>query len=145
MIHELWERLTHKNELIELKAQYDELLQVCQAYEHQIKCQLKAEAYRLQQIKEYDDEILRYKITLESQKIEIDDKNRAIERLKAQINNPEENEYTIEIPEYSIEQLKEKIKMADEPTVNMIINYLVLDNFELVKNIAPKIDKENSY
>jgi len=57
--------------------------------------------------------------------------------LKLQIdNNNLINRYGIKQPETTRKETELRLKTCDPTTKDIIINYLRLDNFELVKNIA---------
>lgn len=56
--------------------------------------------------------------------------------LKTKINN-------IELPKNTIKDLESKLLLADSYTLKLIIDFLVLDTYELVKNIASRVDREN--
>jgi hypothetical protein len=44
--------------------------------------------------------------------------------------------FDLKLPKTTSDKTKSKLKMCDDYTKNVIIDYLHLDNFELVKNIA---------
>lgn len=46
-------------------------------------------------------------------------------------------------PDLSIKQIEASMKLVDKFTLNQIIHYLKLDTFELVKNIAWLVNKDN--
>jgi len=50
----------------------------------------------------------------------------------------------LDIPTEWIKDLKEKLKLADKDTIRWIIEYINLDNYELVKNIAWTINDNNA-
>ena len=49
----------------------------------------------------------------------------------------------IEVSEQSLNEIKEELKNTNKATLEAIKNYLRLDTFELVKNLAKTVNKEN--
>lgn len=65
--------------------------------------------------------------------------------MKLQIdNNNLINRYGIKQPETTRKETELRLKTCDPTTKDIIINYLRLDNFELVKNIAWVTNNENA-
>ena len=54
------------------------------------------------------------------------------------------NRYTIDIPNTNRRQTEDALRVANEYTINAIIDYLNLDNYELVKNLAQVTNSENA-
>jgi len=83
----------------------------------------------------------------EAYRINLEEEQRLTDRLKHDIDilKSEHKEYTIDIPTNTVEQLKKKLISGDKYTLETIIEYLKLDNFELIKNVAKIIDKDNAY
>ena len=50
----------------------------------------------------------------------------------------------MELPEEWIKSLKSKLKLWDKETMDWIIDYLKLDSFELVQNMAKVINNSNA-
>jgi hypothetical protein len=46
-------------------------------------------------------------------------------------------------PELNLKQIEASMKLTDKFTLNQIIHYLKLDTFEIVKNIAGTMNKDN--
>lgn len=59
-----------------------------------------------------------------------------IDILKGKINH-------LELPKYALNELEKKLILADNYTLKLIGDYLDLDNYELVKNIASRVDRKN--
>lgn len=75
-------------------------------------------------------------VNLNETKNELNDKEESIAFLKGKINN-------IDLPKSSLSELEKKLILADNFTLKLIIDYLTLDSFELVKNIASRVNKDN--
>jgi len=50
----------------------------------------------------------------------------------------------IEKPDLNLKEIESTLKLWDKFTLNQIISYLKLDSFEMVKNIAWTVNKENA-
>lgn len=84
------------------------------------------------------------RLKIHSDSIFLEEANERIERLTIQVSKkPEERDYTIEMPKLDIEEIKKALKLADEYTMETIIKYLKIDNYELIKNLAKTINKTN--
>jgi predicted nuclease with TOPRIM domain len=88
-------------------------------------------------LKVSNDEVLvhnqSYSITLKETQKELDEKKRVISILKEKHSA---KTHFIESPQKNIKQLASVLKLGDKFTINNIIDYLKLDSFEFVKNIA---------
>ena len=76
---------------------------------------------------------------------ELEEKKWVIKRLKEKINLTKEQPLYNEIskPELNLKQIEASMKLTDKFTLNQIIHYLKLDTFEIVKNIAGTMNKDN--
>lgn len=130
MFNQLWERLTHNQE--------------CQQLRHQLQTLQLHQQYQQDKIQQLDDELVGCRLKIQSDSIFIEEANERIERLTIQVSKkPEERDYTIEMPKLDIEEIKKALKLADEYTMETIIKYLKIDNYELIKNLAKTINKTN--
>ena len=53
------------------------------------------------------------------------------------------DEYTIEVSDRSVQSLKDDLKLGDKYTMETILEYLKIDNFEIVKNLANIVNNNN--
>lgn len=110
----------------------------------QLKQQQKELEYRSDRIKKLEEDLVYASIKIESDKTYLKNQEERIDRLKSQVANTQEPpEYTIEMPEIDVEEIKKALKLADSFTMETIVQYLKLDNYELVKNLAKITNKEN--
>ena len=66
-----------------------------------------------------------------------------IERLKNDLTKTEEPYNAIDKPKFRLSEIENTLKLADKFTLKQIIEYLKLDSYELVKNLARITNKEN--
>jgi hypothetical protein len=52
--------------------------------------------------------------------------------------------YKVEQPKTTLENTKRLISMCDEFTINTIVKFIDLDNYELIKNLADVTNTENA-
>lgn len=50
----------------------------------------------------------------------------------------------IDFPKMPLKEIESRIKIIDKITVQVIIEYLKLDSYELVKNLARRTNSENA-
>lgn len=118
---------------IKQKLQWLLQLQVCKKdYENLI-------AILNKKIEHKDEEIFNLKLqnaTYERKIESIEEDLKYKETLINRLRTTQRKEYEIEEPKIWLNELKEKIKMADDRTIKLIIEFLKLDTFERIKNIA---------
>lgn len=72
-------------------------------------------------------------------------KDEKIERLQNQIiNMVEPEEHIIDMPEFQTEELKKALKLADTYTMETLAQFLKIDNYEIVKNLAKITNRTNA-
>jgi len=96
-----------------------------------------AERYKL------ENDIVWYKISLEWLELQLEEEKKEREEDKKRYEKML-SRYTITMPKTSRKETESKLKMCDDYTKSVIIKYIELDNFELVKNIAWVVNKDNS-
>ena len=79
---------------------------------------------------------------LENKDIKINRLQIANDCLKEEIEDL--TSYSIELDNKSIDNIKKDLKWSDEYTKQVIIDYLKLDNFEIVKNLAKITNTSNT-
>ena len=71
---------------------------------------------------------------------DIEEKDNKLKKL-----TKKENSYNdIEKSDRNLQELEATLKMADKFTMRQIINYLTLDSYEIVKNMAKVVNNENA-
>jgi hypothetical protein len=69
--------------------------------------------------------------------------NEELKKIILELNKKLSN-YELRVSEDNLEELKAKLKLSDTFTKKVIIDYLDLDTFNLVKNIANTVNDNNS-
>ena len=82
-------------------------------------------------------------VTLEEKEERINQLSSNVSSLLRKIEEVEQNKYIIEDVNISIDDLKKSLKVSDSYTMELLINYLKIDSFNLVKNIAKTVNKSN--
>lgn len=94
----------------------------------------------LQEMKQHLDDAVIYtehlEVSLRETKKDLDEEKNKNAKLKEKINY-------IDLPKHSFVDLEKKLPLADTYTLQIIIDYLSLDSYELIKNIASRVDKNN--
>ena len=81
-------------------------------------------------------------ITLKETEKELVEAKSSIKRLKDLTKNiPTYND--IEMPKFNLKEIELQLKLVDKLWLKLICDYLKLDSYELVKNIAWLVNKEN--
>ena len=94
----------------------------------------------LQELKQHLDDAVIYtehlEVSLRETKKDLEEEKNKNIKLKEKINY-------IDLPKHSFADLEKKLMLADIYTLQIIVDYLSLDSYELIKNIASRIDKNN--
>ena len=92
----------------------------------------------------YDNEIVKYLISLKGKEVELEEikkeHKKEIKWLKKKIDK-----YSIEQPKTTRSKTELKLKLCDDYTKWVIVDYLKTDIFELVKNIAWVTNSDNAW
>lgn len=81
-----------------------------------------------------------------SYQIEADDARTTIARLRGEVEHLAQHqapEYTIEVVNSTLDELKKALTLADEYVLSKLIDYAKLDSYELVKNLAKVTNRAN--
>lgn len=83
-------------------------------------------------------------VTLNETEREVIEKNKTIEVLKQKnLTNKQPLYNELEMPRFSLKEIEAQLKLMDKLWLRLICDYLKLDSYELVKNIAWIVNKEN--
>ena len=87
-----------------------------------------------------------FNLQLEVERLKSQNKDLASfkEKYNELLTKEKTNYNEIESPWMSLKELETSLKLSDKYTLKIIIEYLKLDSFELVKNIAKVINSQNS-
>ena len=83
------------------------------------------------------------KLSIEAWNKELMKENEELKKIILELNKKLSN-YELRVSEDNLEELKAKLKLSDTFTKKVIIDYLDLDTFNLVKNIANTVNDNNS-
>lgn len=83
------------------------------------------------------------KLSIEAWNKELVKENEELKKIILELNKKLSN-YELRVSEDNLEELKAKLKLSDTFTKKVIIDYLDLDTFNLVKNIANTVNDNNS-
>lgn len=83
------------------------------------------------------------KLSVEAWNKELLKENEELKKIILELNK-KLSKYDLKVPEDNLEELKAKLKLSDTFTKKVIIDYLDLDTFNLVKNIANTVNDNNS-
>ena len=148
MLHKIYEYLKERLQWPNrLRSEVNRLDKLCDQYYEKLQ-----EALVEQQIK--DQQLLWYKHEYEDLQKRYDeikylvfDKHKLEEKLKEaqeELTKKEDLYNVIDLPTTTLKEIEIKLKMVDKITVTVIIEYLKLDAYELVKNLAKVTSSENA-
>lgn len=75
-------------------------------------------------------------VNLNMLKRDLDEEKENSKALSKKLNN-------LDLPKKTLKELEKKLLLADNYTLEIIREYLILDSYELVKNIASRVDNSN--
>ena len=148
MLHKIYEYLKERLQWPNrLRSEVNRRDKLCDQYYEKLQ-----EALVEQQIK--DQQLLWYKHEYEDLQKRYDeikylvfDKHKLEEKLKEaqeELTKKEDLYNVIDLPTTTLKEIEIKLKMVDKITVTVIIEYLKLDAYELVKNLAKVTSSENA-
>lgn len=148
MLHKIYEYLKDLPRLLNyLLPEVKRLDRLCDQYYEKLQ-----EALVEQQIK--DQQLLWYKHEYEDLQKRYDeikylvfDNHKLEEKLKEaqeELTKKEDLYNVIDLPTTTLKEIEIKLKMVDKITITVIIEYLKLDAYELVKNLAKVTSSENA-
>jgi len=95
------------------------------------------------ELKDCKTDIFNLELLLKRQESEISDLKRKLEnKNKESVDEKPYNE--IDTPRFSLSELESTLKLADKYTMKQIAEYLRLDSYELVKNMAKIMNRDNA-
>lgn len=83
-------------------------------------------------------------VTIKEYERELDEKKESIRVLKDRLTKSTNSYNEIEQPKYKLSELEKSLQLADKFTMRQISEYLKLDSYELVKNMAKVMNKDNA-
>lgn len=83
-------------------------------------------------------------VTLKETERELEEKKESIRVLNERLTKYANSYNEIEQPKYKLSELENSMKLADKFTMRQISEYLKLDSYELVKNMAKVMNKDNA-
>lgn len=90
-----------------------------------------------------EDDLIKYENEIATQKSELLIVRKELEKAKKDLTKKETEYNLIDFPTMPLKEIEERIKIIDKATVYVIIEYLKLDNYELVKNLAKVTNSQN--
>lgn len=89
-------------------------------------------------------DLIKYENEIATQKSELLIVRKELEKAQKDLTKKETEYSLIDFPSMPLREIEERIKIIDKATVHVIIEYLKLDNYELVKNLAKVTNSENA-
>lgn len=127
----LWHNLTNRDKVQELEEEIHNLRQYQQQADR-----------LLDRVLQLEQDLHEARIQIESAKSFISERDKKIERLQSHVC--EVKEYTIDMPEIEVEDLKKALKLADKFTLETLLQYIKIDSYKLVKNLAKVTNSSNA-
>lgn len=94
--------------------------------------------------KQMEQDLIKYEHEIAEHKSDIMKVRKELEIAQKHLTKQETEYNLIDFPKMPLKEIEERIKIIDRPTVEVIIEYLKLDNHELVKNLARVTNSENA-
>jgi len=96
------------------------------------------------ELKHCKTDIFNLELLLKRQESEISDLKRKLEKKNKESVTEEKPYNEIDTPRFSLAELESTLKLADKYTMKQIAEYLRLDSYELVKNMAKIMNRDNA-
>ena len=95
-------------------------------------------------LKERNSRIADSNVSLSGELLRLEDENAELRAKTEDLTKSRETYNDIAIPSKGLKQIEAELKLCDKYTANAIADYLVLDSYELVRNLAKTANSSNA-